>query len=87
MPKCEPYVLTQCDINFGNIMIKDGELVGILDWEFSGYHPAWYECISTSYVWSEDDAEWKKLLRERLDKHDEARDFWMDLYNLRQYPD
>lgn len=32
-PKCAPYVLTHCDLNIGNIMVKDGQLVGILDWE------------------------------------------------------
>lgn len=33
MPPWEPYVLTHCDLNLGNIMVRDGEVVGILDWE------------------------------------------------------
>jgi hypothetical protein len=36
------------------------------------------------------DVEWKRLLRERLGVHDEAhgdaKAFWTDLRNLRQYP-
>jgi hypothetical protein len=36
------------------------------------------------------DVEWKKLLRERLSVHGEAREnakaFWTDMCNLRQYP-
>lgn len=30
---------------------------------------------------------WKRLLRQRLDVHEDAKDFWMVLYHLRQYPD
>jgi len=41
LPKCEPYVLTHCDLNLGNIMIEDGILAGILDWEFAAYYPIW----------------------------------------------
>ena len=29
--KSEPFVLTHCDLNLDNIMIRDGEMVGILD--------------------------------------------------------
>jgi thiamine kinase-like enzyme len=25
--KCEPYVLTHCDLNLGNIMIQNGKVV------------------------------------------------------------
>lgn len=32
LPKCEPWVLTHCDLNLGNIMVNNGELTGILDW-------------------------------------------------------
>ncbi|CAG8209725.1 unnamed protein product [Penicillium olsonii] len=45
LPKCEPYVLTHCDLNLGNIMVKDGELAGILDWEFAAYYPV---CMNMS---------------------------------------
>jgi aminoglycoside phosphotransferase (APT) family kinase protein len=38
MPRCEPYVLTHCDHNLGNIMVQDGQLVGILDWEYAAYY-------------------------------------------------
>ena len=49
LPKCEPYVLTHCDLNLGNIMVKDGELVGILGWEYAAYYPIWYEYVSASW--------------------------------------
>ena len=90
LPRCEPYVLTHCDLNLGNIMVKDGMLAGILDWEFAAYYPIWYEYVSASWGWTEEDAEWKKLLQERLeahgDGHNDAKDFWTDLRRLRKYP-
>lgn len=72
------------------IMVKDGALVGILDWEFAAYYPIWYEYVPASWGWTEEDAEWKRLLRERLnlhgDGHDDAKNFWIDLRHLRKYP-
>ncbi|KAJ5257498.1 hypothetical protein N7524_009054 [Penicillium chrysogenum] len=43
-----------------------------------------------SWGWTEEDAEWKRLLQERLDvhgdRHTDAKDFWKDLRLLRKYP-
>ncbi|KAB8254095.1 kinase-like domain-containing protein [Aspergillus pseudonomiae] len=90
LPKCEPYVLTHCDLNLGNLIVRDGALVGILDWEFAAYYPVWYEYVSASWGWTEDDAEWKRLLQQRMeahsDGHRDAKDFWMDLCQLRKFP-
>ncbi|KKK20288.1 hypothetical protein P175DRAFT_0505156 [Aspergillus ochraceoroseus IBT 24754] len=90
LPKCEPYVLTHCDLNLGNIMIQDGKVVSILDWEYAAFFPIWYEYVSASFGFTKMDVEWKKLLRERLGIHDEAHEdaklFWTDMCNLRQYP-
>ncbi|KAL4782906.1 hypothetical protein BJX76DRAFT_348963 [Aspergillus varians] len=73
LPKCEPYVLTHCDLNLGNIM--------------AAYFPIWYEYVSASFGFTHMDVEWKKLLRERLGIHDEthedARVFWIDMCDLR----
>ncbi|KAJ5814722.1 hypothetical protein N7474_006499 [Penicillium riverlandense] len=91
LPKCAPYVLTHCDLNLGNIIVKDGEVVGLLDWEYAAYYPIWYEYVSASWGWTEEDAAWKKLLQERFDAHGDghgdAKHFWTDLRQLRKYPD
>ncbi|KAH8690434.1 kinase-like domain-containing protein [Talaromyces proteolyticus] len=90
-PKSEPFVLTHCDLNLGNIMVRDGKVVGILDWEYAAYLPVWYEYISASFAFTEMDVEWKKVLRERLgvhgDAYDDAKALWKDLISLKQYPD
>lgn len=87
LPKCKPYVLTHCYLNLSNIMVRDGELTGILDWEYAGYYPIWYKYISASWRFTEMDAEWKGLLQQRLDVREDAKEFWMVLYHLRQYTD
>lgn len=88
LPKCEPYVLTHCDLNLGNIMVQDGKVVSILDWEYAAYFPIWYEYVSASFGFTEMDVEWKSLLRDRFGVHNEAHEdakaFWTDMYNLRQ---
>ncbi|KAH7417869.1 kinase-like domain-containing protein [Cadophora sp. MPI-SDFR-AT-0126] len=42
-PEQEPYVLSHGDLHPGNIMVKDGKIEAILDWEWAGYYPWWYE--------------------------------------------
>ncbi|KAJ5387473.1 hypothetical protein N7509_010014 [Penicillium cosmopolitanum] len=88
--KCESYVLTHCNLNLGNIMVQDGKVVGILDWEYAAFFPIWHEYVSASFGLKEMDVEWKRLLRERLDAHGEAHEnskaFWTDMCNSRPYP-
>ncbi|KAF7961010.1 hypothetical protein EAE96_000679 [Botrytis aclada] len=37
------YVLTHGDLDSSNIMIKDGHVTAIIDWEHGGYYPEWWE--------------------------------------------
>ncbi|KAL4961757.1 aminoglycoside phosphotransferase family protein [Aspergillus stella-maris] len=89
-PKCKPYVLTHCDLNLDNVIVKDGKLAGILDWEFAAFNPIWYEYVSASWGWTEEDYEWKKLLQGRMrqsnDGYEEAEEFWRDLRKMKTYP-
>lgn len=62
--ECEPQVLTHCDLKLSNIMVQDGRVAGVLDWEFAAYYPIWYDYVSDSWRWRED-FEWKKT-RERM---------------------
>ncbi|KAF5867980.1 uncharacterized protein Bfra_007176 [Botrytis fragariae] len=43
-----PYVLTHGDLDASNIMVKDGHVTGIIDWEAGGYLPEWWEPVATS---------------------------------------
>ena len=35
----EPLVLVHEDFHAGNMLVRDGHLVGVVDWEFSGVYP------------------------------------------------
>lgn len=89
LPKCEPYVLTHCDLNLGNLLVKDSALAGILGWELAAYYPVWYEYVSAS-----GDRPRRMLGKKLLQKHfsvhsnshHDAKKFWRDLREMRKYP-
>ncbi|KAM5483392.1 hypothetical protein MaudMau93_006357 [Microsporum audouinii] len=86
MPSCKPYTWTHGHLEPGNIVIKDGNVSAILDWEFCGYFPVWWEYV-TSGTGSPLDAEWLELCRDKVrDAYPEAMMFFRDLDNLRFYP-
>ncbi|KAF7885621.1 uncharacterized protein EAF02_004130 [Botrytis sinoallii] len=56
-----PYVLTHGDLHATNIMVKDGHVTGIIDWESGGYLPEWWEAVATRMV---QPGSWARHLRE-----------------------
>lgn len=32
-----------------NIIVKDGQMVSILDWEYAAFLPVWYEYVAASF--------------------------------------
>lgn len=69
-------------------MVKGTKLMGIIDWERSGYYPRWGEYVGTLTRESESDAEWKALLREYMECDggggEEAAKVWKYCYLLRR---
>lgn len=53
-PKAEPYVLTHGDLHFENIIVKDGKIEAIIDWEFAGFYPWWVERVQWNRTSIED---------------------------------
>lgn len=86
MPTAAPYTFTHGDLTNVNIMVKDGNLAGILDWEASGYFPVWWESTCAGIGLGQDDQEWKSLLRKHMPSCEDARQFWLDFNALRKYP-
>lgn len=61
-----PYVLTHGDLNTNNIMVKDGQLTGIIDWELSGFYPDWWEWVSADrLIW---DCDWRTLILREMER-------------------
>ncbi|GLA27763.1 kinase-like protein [Aspergillus phoenicis ATCC 13157] len=82
MPSAMPYTFTHGDLTNVNIMVENGELTGIIDWETAGYFPVWWEYVCTSVPDSEEDREWKTLLRQYMPDYRVARVFWLEYYYL-----
>ncbi|KAF8539601.1 kinase-like domain-containing protein [Trichophaea hybrida] len=77
MPECAPFTYTHGDLSMGNIIIQDGNVVGIIDWEWSCYAPVWWEYAKFRAGmprWI--DADWWELLEDRMDKYPEAIEFY-----------
>jgi len=36
---------THADLHLGNVLVKDGRLAAIIDWESAGWYPEYWECI------------------------------------------
>ncbi|CEJ53688.1 Putative Function: aphA-6 of A. baumannii phosphorylates [Penicillium brasilianum] len=48
MPSATPYTFTHGDLTNVNIIVENGSLAGIIDWEMSGYFLVWWEYVCTS---------------------------------------
>jgi aminoglycoside phosphotransferase (APT) family kinase protein len=86
MPPAAPYTFTHGDLTIENIIVADGNISGIIDWEASGYFPVWWEFTSTRISQGHDDRDWKALLRKHMEDHTDAHEFWLDYYALSRYP-
>lgn len=63
-------VFTHGDLNPSNILVRGDEIVGIIDWEFSGWYPHYWEYTS---AWCNQtmSTEWQNLLGCFLEPYDE----------------
>lgn len=58
---CPPPVFTHADLNPSNILVGGDEVVGIIDWEFSGWYPHYWEYTS-AWTCQILRTEWQNLL-------------------------
>jgi aminoglycoside phosphotransferase (APT) family kinase protein len=86
MPSAAPFAFSHGELTNINIIVRDGNLAGILDWEASGYFPVWWEFACAGIGLGQDDFEWKTLLRRFMPDYNEARKFWSNFYALCRYP-
>ncbi|CAI6292707.1 unnamed protein product [Periconia digitata] len=85
-PPCAPYTFTHGDLTNVNIMVKDDNLAAIIDWESAGYFPVWWEFTAAGIGLGKEDAEWKGLLRSKMQQFERGREFWKDFHKLCEYP-
>ncbi len=62
-----PPTFTHGDLNPFNILLREGKVVGIIDWEFSGWYPHYWEYTS-AWFGNVTRTEWQGLLDKILDR-------------------
>jgi aminoglycoside phosphotransferase (APT) family kinase protein len=65
-----PPVFTHCDLNPFNILISGDKLVGIVDWESSGWYPPYWE-YTMAWFGNQTRTEWQGILCSLLDTYPE----------------
>jgi serine/threonine protein kinase len=65
-----PPVFTHGDLNPSNILVRGNQVVGIIDWEFSGWYPHYWEYTSAWY-WGLMRPWWQEAIAKFLDPHPE----------------
>ncbi|KAI0142313.1 kinase-like protein [Hypoxylon sp. NC0597] len=53
MPSAMPFTFSHSDLHEGNIMVKDGNFVGLIDWELAGFYPRWWEFVNSCELLSD----------------------------------
>lgn len=71
-----PPVFTHGDLNPFNILVRGGKVVGIIDWEFSGWYPHYWEYTS-AWFGNVTRTEWQGMLDKFLDRPS-AEEFKME---------
>jgi thiamine kinase-like enzyme len=66
-----PPVFTHGDLNPTNILVRGDQVVGIIDWEFAGWYPCYWEYTS---AWQAHYTRqgWEKSILKFLDSHPKA---------------
>ncbi|KAF2279874.1 kinase-like protein [Westerdykella ornata] len=86
LPPAAPYTFTHGNLANVNIMVMNGNVTGILDWEASGYFPVWWQYTCARIGLDQEDYEWKTLLTKYMPSYESGREFWLDFYALSKYP-
>ena len=82
MPTAAPYTFTHDKLGVDNIMIQDGNVTGIIDWERAGYYPVWWETLKARPPHCREDKEFMELLLEHVPQYPGADEFYEDFSRL-----
>ena len=84
MPPAAPWTFTHEDLTVCNIMVdpETYRLTAVIDWERSGYYPVWWQSAGLIGL-SDDDYEWKQLLRQFMPEYSSAVEFYRKVHACR----
>ena len=61
------FVLTHGDLAARNIMVQDGRITGIVDWEYSGFFPEYMEYALATVIHDNIEEWWLPVLKKVLE--------------------
>ncbi|KAI1206243.1 kinase-like protein [Annulohypoxylon truncatum] len=53
MPSALPFTFSHSDVHEENVMVKDGNFVGLLNWGLAGFYPSWWEFVNSCELLSD----------------------------------
>ena len=83
MPHGLPAVLTHADLHQGNILVRNGNIVAIIDWEGAGFFPSWMEYVRYHPTSNAPEFEFENLVARGMKAYPVARRFMIILNALR----
>ncbi|KAI0105319.1 kinase-like domain-containing protein [Nemania sp. FL0031] len=78
MPSARPFTFSHSDLHEGNIMVKNGQFVGLIDWELAGFYPYWWDFVNCCELLSD-------YLPAEL-RHDDALEWFKVYHAIRERP-
>ncbi|CAJ2509744.1 Uu.00g056440.m01.CDS01 [Anthostomella pinea] len=78
---------THGDLAAVNIIVHNGNLSGIIDFENSGYYPVWWESAKCSLGFSKSDADWKRASQKEIPRYEEGLRWWQCWRILERKPE
>lgn len=79
----QPNVYTHGDLDWSNILVQDGRVSGIIDWESSGYFPDYWEWVTLKRsVQMQGPNSWSHLLLNRMESSWDLT--WDSMWELEQ---
>ncbi|CUS09296.1 unnamed protein product [Tuber aestivum] len=82
MPPALPAVLTHADLHQGNILVRNGNIAAIIDWEGAGFFPRWMEYVRYYPIDRSPEFEFENAVIRRMRPYPAARKFKMILDTL-----
>ncbi|RPA96871.1 hypothetical protein L873DRAFT_1810599 [Choiromyces venosus 120613-1] len=83
MPQSFPAVLTHSDLHQGNILVRNGRMAAIIDWEGAGFFPSWMEYVQYHPIVDAPELEFEHMVVKSMQAYPIAREFMAVIDGLR----
>ena len=74
---------THADLSHRNILTRNGRIVGIVDWEFAGWYPEYWEYTKAHFLTFRDFKEWSEIWKELFPTYEEELALEMEFWSRR----